>query len=127
MSYQITLNQSKCLAMDPIELAELMGNEMKFDIPNDVETKDNQMIAANTITKATAFASFFTEMETKAKLMKRAAKASKNKEEFDRFIGLEEVFRSCKEISKMYIENVAKLMTLRRLDLEDQKNNGRLT
>ena len=28
------------------------------------------------------------------------------------------------EISKMYIENVAKLMTLRRLDLEEQKNSG---
>ena len=38
--------------------------------------------------------------------MKRAAKAGKNKDEFDRLIGVEEVFKSCKEIAKMQIENV---------------------
>ena len=59
--------------------------------------------------------------------MKRAAKTNKNKEEADRLMGIEEVFKSCKEIAKMQIENVAKIMTLRRLDLDEQKNNGRLT
>ena len=59
--------------------------------------------------------------------MKRTAKANKNKDEFDRLIGVEEVFKSCKEIAKMQIENVAKIMTLRRLDLDEQKNNGKIT
>ena len=104
-----------------------MGKEMQFDIPDNVETRENQKIASNTITKATAFAAYFTEMETKARLMKRAAKASKNKEEFDRLIGVEEVFKSCKEIAKLQIENVAKIMTLRRLDLDEQKNNSHIT
>ena len=127
MGYKVTLNQKQCLAMDPIELAELMTQEMQFTIPDEVESKEGQRIAANTITKATAYATYFTEMETKARLMKRAAKANKEKDEFDRLIGVEEVFKSCKEVAKMQIENVAKLMTLRRLDLDEQRNNGRLT
>ena len=120
----LTNNSTKYFEMDPIELAEELGNELKFEIPPNVETKENNKIATVTITKATAYAAYFTDMETRARLMKRAAKASKNKEEFDRLIGVEEVFKSFKEISKMYIENVAKLMTLRRLDLEEQKNSG---
>ena len=129
MSYQIKLsvNQAQCLAMDPIDLANLMMKEMQFDIPDDVEARENQKIAANTLTKATAYATYFTDMETRAKLMKRAAKASKNKEEAERYLGVEEVFKSCKEIAKLQIENVSKIMTLRRLDLDEQRNNGRLT
>ena len=123
MGYKVKLNQSECLRMDPIDLAEMLGNEMKFDIPDNVITKENQMIASQTITKATAYAAYFTEMETKAKLMKRAAKASKNNDEFNRLIGVEEVFKSCKEIAKLQIENVAKIMTLRRLDLDEQKTS----
>lgn len=127
MGYKINLNQKQCFAMEPLALAELMTQEMDFEIPINVETRENQKIAANTLTKATAYATYFTDMETKAKLMKRAAKAEKNKEEAERYLGLEEVFKSCKEIAKMQIENVSKLMTLRRLDLDEQKNNGRLT
>lgn len=127
MSYKVTLNAKQCLAMDPIKLAEHLMEDMNFDIPTDVETRENQRIAANTITKATAYATFFTDMETKAKLMKRAAKSAKNKEESERYLGIEEVFKSCKEIAKMQIENVAKIMTLKRLDLDEQRANGRLT
>lgn len=127
MGYKVSLNQVNSMSMDPIELANLLNDEMEFNIPEDVETRENQRIAADTITKATAYATYFTDMETRAKLMKRAAKASKNKEEAERLLGIEEVFKSCKEIAKMQIENVAKIMTLRRLDLDEQKNNGRLT
>ena len=127
MSYKVSLDKVNCLSMDPVELAELLGREMSFDIPDNVETRENQKMVSDTITKATAYATYFTEMETKARLMKRTAKANKNKDEFDRLIGVEEVFKSCKEIAKMQIENVAKIMTLRRLDLDEQKNNGKIT
>jgi len=127
MNYKIGLNQSQCLAMDPLALANQMSEEMQFDIPTDVETKENQKIASYTISKATAYATFFTDMETKARLLKRAAKSAKNKEEFDRLLGVEEVFKSCKEIAKLQIENVARIMTLKRLDLDEQKNNTRIT
>lgn len=127
MGYKISLNQANCLSMDPIELADKLSKEMVFAIPDNVETRENQKIAADTITKATAYATYFTDMETRARLLKRSAKASKNKDEFERLIGIEEVFKSCKEIAKMQIENVAKIMTLRRLDLDEQKQNGHIT
>jgi hypothetical protein len=127
MSYKVALNQKECLAMDPIELAEKLSAELDFEIPEEVESRKGNKIAGNTITKATAYVAYFTEMETKAKLLKRAAKAEKNKEEADRYMGIEDVFKACKEIAKANIENVAKLMTLRRLDLEEQKQNGNIT
>ena len=126
MSYKISLNQKECLAMDPLELAEKLALELNFEIPDEVETKEGNKIAGNTITKATAYLSYFTEMEMKAKLLKRAAKTAKNKEEADRLLGIEDVYKACKEIAKVQIENVSKLMTLRRLDLEEQKQNGNI-
>lgn len=127
MSFKVALNQNECLAMNPSELADLMVEEMKFEIPDNVETKENQKIASNTLTKATAFMTYFTEMELKARLLKRTAKASKNKDEFERLLCIEDVFKTCKEIAKLQIENVSKIMTLRRLDLDEQKSNGRMT
>ena len=35
---------------------------MKFDIHENVETRENQKRAANTITKATSLAQYFTDM-----------------------------------------------------------------
>ena len=127
MGFKVTLNPQQCLGMDPLTLVDIIGGEMQFEIPDEVISPAGQKIAATTITKATAYAAYFTEMETKAKLLKRAAKASKNTDEFNRLIGVEEVFKSCKEIAKLQIENVAKIMTLRRLDLDEQKANGRTT
>lgn len=122
MARQITFDANKCLAMDPLELINYLSNEVDFDTPENVSSADNQKIAADTITKATAYASFFTEMETKARIMKRQAKLKKEKDDFERLISIEEIFKSYKEIAKMQIENVAKIMTLKRLELEEQKN-----
>ena len=71
--------------------------------------------------------SFFAEMELKAKLLKRVAKSGKNKEETDRLLGVEEVFKTCKEIAKLQIDNVSKIMTLRRLAIDEEKNGSHVT
>lgn len=126
MNIRATFDKKKYLQMDPLELVETLSNDVKFTIPDNVETRDNQSLATSTITKATAYASYFTEMEMKAKLLKRTAKANKDKEEADRLLGVEEVFKSFKEISKMQIENVAKIMTLKRLELDEMRANGRI-
>ena len=115
------------LLMDPLELTDVLTPLVQCELPAHVETKENQILAAQIINKATAYASYFSTMEIKAKLLKRNAKAEKNKDEFDRLLGVEEVFKTYKEIAKMQIENVARLMTLRRLDLDEQKNNKYIT
>lgn len=115
------------LLMDPLELTDVLIPLVQCELPAHVETKENQILAAQIINKATAYASYFSTMEIKAKLLKRNAKAEKNKDEFDRLLGVEEVFKTYKEIAKMQIENVARLMTLRRLDLDEQKNNKYIT
>ena len=127
MGYKVTLNQEEILKMDPIELAETLMAELNFVIPDEIVSKAGNKQAGETITKATAFQEFFMETETKAKLLKRKAKADKNKEEAERYMGIEDVCKTCKEATKIQIENVAKLMTLRRLELEEQKQNGNIT
>ena len=111
------------LKMDPMELLETMKKDMVFVIPEHVHTPANKKIASETISKATAFATYFTEMETRAKLLKKAAKASGNTAEYNRYLNVEDVFKSLKEIAKMQIENVAKIMTLKRLELDEQRSN----
>ena len=59
--------------------------------------------------------------------MKRVAKSGKNKEETDRLLGVEEVFKTCKEIAKLQIDNVSKIMTLRRLAIDEEKNGSHVT
>ena len=123
MSYKVTLTQKQCFNMDPLELADMLEKEMRFNIPDEVIGRENQKMASETVTKATAYASYFTEMEMKARILKKTAKAAKKTDEYNRMMAIEDVFKSFKEIAKMQIENVAKLMTLKRLELEDQKNN----
>ena len=127
MAKRVQFNRDNCLAMQPLELSERLRNEMVFDIPEEVITDAGNRMASDTISKATAYMTFCIEMETTAKIMKRAAKTEKQKEEADRLMGLEEVFKSYKEIAKATIENVAKIMTLRRLDLDEQQHNGKIT
>ena len=126
MAQIINFNRDNCLAMKPLELSEALRREMIFNIPEEVISNRGNKMASETITKATAYMTFCTEMETTAKIMKREAKAEKNKEEAERLMGLEEVFNAYKEISKATIENVAKIMTLRRLDLDEQRHNGKI-
>lgn len=123
MAYKIALTPQECLKMDPLELFETLRSDMDFIIPSDVSSPANRKIAAETITKATAYASYFTEMETRAKLQKKVAKAAKQTDEYNRLLNIEDVFKSLKEVSKMQIENVAKMMTLKRLELDEQRNN----
>lgn len=127
MSYKITLDQKTLLNMEPTELVEVLMQDMDFEIPENVDTEKNKRIAANTLTKAHAFESFFAAMELKAKLMKRVAKSGKNKEESDRLLGVEEVFKTCKEISKLQVDNVSKIMTLRRLAIDEERNGSQIT
>lgn len=123
MGYNVTLSPNECLKMEPLVLFETLKKDLVFDIPENVNSSTNQRIAAATITKATAYASYFTEMETRAKLMKKAAKAAKDTEEYNRLMSIEDVFKALKDVSKMQIENVAKLMTLKRLELDEQRQN----
>lgn len=117
------LPPQQCFKMDPLELLDKLKSDMMFDIPPNVNSRENRLIAAQTITKATAYESYCTEMETRAKLLKKAAKTAKQMEEYSRMMNYEDIFKAMKEIAKQHIENVAKLMTLKRLELDEQKQN----
>ena len=117
------LPPQECFKIEPLELLDKLKSDMMFPIPPNVNSRENRLIAAQTITKATAYESYCSEMETRAKLLKKAAKASKQTEEYNRMMSYEDIFKTLKEISKQHIENVAKLMTLKRLELDEQRQN----
>jgi hypothetical protein len=117
------LPPQECFKIEPLELLDKLKSDMMFPIPPNVNSRENRLIAAQTITKATAYESYCAEMETRAKLLKKAAKAAKQTEEYNRMMSYEDIFKTLKEISKQHIENVAKLMTLKRLELDEQRQN----
>ena len=42
MNIRATFDKKKYLQMDPLELVETLSNDVKFTIPDNVETRDNQ-------------------------------------------------------------------------------------
>lgn len=118
------LPPQECFKMEPIVLLDTLKNEMYFKIPENVNSRENKVIAAQTITKATAYESYCTEMETRAKLLKKAAKATGKTDEYNRMMAYEDIFKTLKEIAKQHIDNVARLMTLKRLELDEQRQNA---
>ena len=116
------------LAMEPMQLIEVIQKDFVFQIPETLDSPVERRIASDTITRATALNIFYASMETQARIRKRAAKAAKlSQQEQERLHGLEEVFKVYKEGAKSYIDNIAKMMTLKRLELDEQKNNRNIT
>ena len=107
------------LAMEPMQLIEVIQKDFVFQIPKTLDSS---------VERRTALNIFYASMETQARIRKRAAKAAKlSQQEQERLHGLEEVFKVYKEGAKSYIDNMAKMMTLKRLELDEQKNNRNIT
>lgn len=113
------------LAMDPIKLAEKLRKEVDF---GKVENLNSPQAVTDTINRSISYASYFKELETIARINKRKAKREKlAPEEQDRRLGVEEVFETYKRIAEMQFEKVTKMMTARRLQIDETKFLGSAT
>lgn len=113
------------MGMNPIELAELLRKEVDF---GKLENLNSPQTVTDTINKTISYASYFKELETIARINKRKGKRDKlSPEEQDRLLGVEEVFETYKRIAEMQFDKVVKMMTARRLQIEELKFNGSAT
>lgn len=114
---------SDLLSKDPLELIDILKAEVAFEVPESLETQADVNAAVKAMNKLTANISFFKEMETVARIMKRQQKGSKAERE--RLLGVEEVFETYKRICEQNYEYVCKLMTMKRLMLDEAKIFGK--
>ena len=113
------------LSMNPEDLAEKLRKEVDF---GKIENLNSPQAVTEAINKSIAYASYFKELETLAKINKRKGKREKLPlEEQDRRLGVEEVFETYKRIAEMQYDKVVKMMTARRLQLEETKFLGSAT
>ena len=128
MKQVISVHPDSLLSMEPEELTNYLMNEMNIELPSSAVSFEERRQLASALNEATAFFNYFSEMELRAKNRKRTLKRNKaEKEQVDNMLGVEETFRAFKEMSKAYIDNIARLMTLKRLDLDDAKIMGEQT
>lgn len=121
----IQVKPSSLLAMEPETLAEFLRNEVELDTPESIDTPEGRAAAARAMQKATAYICYFREMEALAKARKRKRKRDGcTPEEADNLLGCEEIFEAYKKIAEQHFDQVAKMMTLKRLMLDEVKLLG---
>ncbi len=111
--------------MAPLELAEFLRTEVaSVIIPDDLDTNEHVQQAVQAMNALTAYYSYFKEMETLARVMKRQAK--RNRAEADHLLSIEEVFEAYKKICSQNYECITRQMTLKRLSLDEAKMLSRV-
>lgn len=119
----IKTNDSDLLGKDPLDLVTLLRAEIDVEVPEALNTQEEVSMAVNAMNKLTAYISYFKEMETIARILKRQQKG--NKEEAVRLLGVEEVFETYKRACEQNYEYVTKLMTMKRLMIDEAKILGK--
>lgn len=116
------------LKMQPIELLEFLNEQMSIKEMPALDNEDAYKEVTDMLNKATAYACYFRQMETIARIKKREAKQSHaSMEEINRCLGIEEVFETFKRISEAQLELIAKTFTAKRLVLEEFRQLGKTT
>lgn len=120
------MSANTVLKKDPVELIAFLHSELnEIEIPEDLTTKEqvNQAVAA--MNQLTAYICYFKEMELIARVKKRQAKNNKKKELTDHYLSMEDAFETYKRICEHAYEKVTKLMTMKRLNMDEAKLTGK--
>ncbi len=127
MSNLFSCQDSDVLGKDPLDLVAYLRAEVNVNVPSSLETKEDQRKAVQAMNELTAYICYFKEHETIARTLKRSAKTEKDREKADHYLGVEEVFEAYKRICEQQYECISKMVTMRRLDLEEAKILGKTT
>lgn len=119
----ISLNANTLLGLEPMELIAELNSAVTFQTIGDIDTEQNKILAVDIMNKASAYICFFREMEIRARCQKREARKN-DKDEASRLLGLEEIFEAYRKISEQHYEQIAKMMTMKRLAIDEYKIIG---
>ncbi len=128
MKSMINLKNSTLIEMDPLSLQNLISNEIDLDLPKSIDSNKEKKEALNMMNKAISYVCYFKELETLARIMKRKAKRDKkDQNEVERLLSCEEIFETYKRISENIYTQISKMMTMKRLMLDETKLLGETT
>ena len=111
------------LAMQPEELLPFCKTHAdKLALPDEIDTPEGKRILQTQLNYTTAMISYYKELEEIAKIEKRRIKREGcTREEADRSLAVEEIFAMYKSIFERYYENLAKMVTIKRMSIEEAK------
>lgn len=118
------LSHVDLLKKNPEDIPPLFHEVLEIEIPVDLNSQGNRDLASESMTLALSYCSYFTEMEAMAKIYKRQAKAKKQKDEFERLLGLEELFCAYKEACRNVFDNITRMITLKKVEQEELRLYG---
>lgn len=111
------------LAMQPEELLPFCKTHAdKLALPDEIDTPEGKRILQTQLNYTTAMIAYYKELEEIAKIEKRRIKREGcTREEADRSLAVEEIFAMYKSIFERYYENLAKMVTIKRMSIEEAK------
>lgn len=119
------LKTETLINMDPESLNMLLHNEIDISIPTNIDTSETKAKAVETLNKTIAYTCYLKELETLTRVLKRKAKrVSNNTKEVDRLLSCEEIFETYKRNCEKIYDYISKLMTMKRLTLDEMKMLG---
>lgn len=111
------------LAMQPEELLPFCKTHAdKLALPDEIDTPEGKRILQTQLNYTTAMIAYYKELEEIAKIEKRRIKREGcTREEADRSLAVEEIFAMYKSVFERYYENLAKMVTIKRMSIEEAK------
>lgn len=111
------------LAMQPEELLLFCKTHAdKLALPDEIDTPEGKRILQTQLNYTTAMIAYYKELEEIAKIEKRRIKREGcTREEADRSLAVEEIFAMYKSVFERYYENLAKMVTIKRMSIEEAK------
>lgn len=120
------MDSNKFINMQPLELLATLQNEVRFEDLSEIDSRESYATAVNKLNASTAYICYFKQMETAARIKKRAAKSAKDTAEYERLMGVEEVFETFKRISEQQYDCIVKMFTAKRLEITEYERQGKM-
>lgn len=113
------------LSMDPMDVLNYLKYRVNVCIPESIRSEEEKAKASKMLIHTASWSCYLREMEQRARLQKRIAKACReDKSEFERLLGLEETFQTYKKNCEQIYDAILKQMTMARLQLDEVKYLG---
>jgi hypothetical protein len=122
----LDVKPNSLVGMEPLELMKFLRSEIDTELFDSLDTDAERKAVVTEMNRLTSYIVYFTEMETFARNAKRTSKRNhESKEETERLLGVEEVFGTYKEMCQQLYTQHSKLMTMKRLMLDEVKLMGK--
>lgn len=115
------------ISTEPMTVLRVFMDELRKDSfqLTSIETPEQKEQLAEQLNKMASYSCYFVEMQETSKIYKRKLKNQKvDKDLIDNALAYEEIFETLKYFCEKQMEVLSKLMTLKRLELDEFKLTG---